>query len=94
MAADQISPLPLPWHIGPHYRFDVESAHGRVASGCPEFSPQSEANAEYIVTACNAYPDLLAALKSCVDECERLCVGNVDLMRAAIAKAEGTTHGR
>jgi len=36
--------------------------------------------------------ELLKALESCFGECERLCIGNVDLMRAAIkhAKAEAS----
>lgn len=33
--------------------------------------------------------DLYAALKSCVEHCEHHCIGDVALMRAAIAKAEG-----
>lgn len=38
---------------------------------------------------CAAAPELLEALKSCFAECERQCIGDVDLMRRAIAKAEG-----
>lgn len=61
-----------------------------------------EANAEFIVRACNAHDDMLAALEACLehpglDECN---IDNVDfgqepvcetirLARAAIAKAKG-----
>lgn len=87
---DRVSPMPLPWRQGPDYRFDIESPHGRVASGCPEFSPQADANAEYIVRAANAFPDLLAACKLALEtvsdynDAER----RRSIVRAAISKAE------
>lgn len=59
---------PLPWHIGPHYRFEIEGSDGRVASGLPSFSPRGEANARFIVTACNAHNALIAAITYALDE--------------------------
>lgn len=61
-------------------------------------SDESEANAAYIVRACNAFPDLLAACKAALPELS--CMGRqleirddsaparaIELVKAAIAKA-------
>jgi len=62
---------PLPWVAHPEMAW-VTSAHAPndapVCALCVESygvnrEPEAEANARYIVTACNAYPSLLAALK-------------------------------
>jgi hypothetical protein len=99
-----LAPLsPLPWHVGPHYKTDIESSQGRVAEIGFINSPHGICDAAYIVHACNLYPELLAALKQlhdvtmqgllpCDSDCEPGCVFCV--ATRAIAKAEGVTHGR
>ena len=54
---------PLPWHVGPYYKHDIESREGRVAECVMFGSPRAAANAEFIVRAVNAHDDLLATLK-------------------------------
>lgn len=49
---------PLPWRTGPHYRSDIESSHGRVASCGSLGSPRSIADAAFIVEAVNALASL------------------------------------
>ena len=55
---------PLPWHVGPYYRFDIEARDGRVGGGSPSFTPRGDANAEFIVRAVNSHDALVAALKA------------------------------
>lgn len=65
---------PLPWRRrGDEIAIDTGKIGGRkqIAKMIPGFgpkglSPTSKANAEFIVRACNAYDDLLAACKSLV----------------------------
>jgi hypothetical protein len=87
----------LPWHVGPHYKSDVESRLGRVCECHPMTSPFALANAAFIVRACNSHEELLAAARFALarlvsisdfsephSEASQLqCV-----LRAAIAKAE------
>jgi len=54
---------PLPWHVGPFYKSDIESQSGRIAECVSLKTPRAEANAEFIVRACNSHHELLAALK-------------------------------
>ena len=52
---------PTPWHIGPYYKQDIESPTGHIAT-CRSV-PAGEANAEFIVRACNAHDALVEALR-------------------------------
>lgn len=92
----------LPWHLGPHYHTDIYSRNGFVAETRPMQTPYAEANAEFIVRACNAYDDLLEALKEALrylddgdpetDFIKSFETGrsvSITRLRAALAKAEG-----
>ena len=87
---------PLPWHVGPHYKTDVESGAGRVAETGAIGSPNGIRNAAYIVIACNAYPSLVAALKFasdayCLNYCgERAHDKKCTELQAALQLAEGS----
>ena len=65
-----------------------------VAELCAQSStsPTAEANAAFIVRACNSHDELLEALEyiiSCIDSGEMFEVVKFDKARAAIAKAKG-----
>lgn len=88
-----LHPFHGPWHVGPHYKTDIESAQGRVAEVCPQHTPQGAANARLIAAA----PDLLsiakrwAALDGGSWHVERHAKEKGELLKdtaAAIAKAE------
>jgi hypothetical protein len=89
----------LPWSLGQN----AESAKNHAvcsqvtviatvyAWGYPlgkGWSPESQANANFIVRACNSHYDLLDALKAVVSVADRK-TEEFDAARAAIAKAEG-----
>ena len=57
--------------VGPYYKTDVESSSGRVCECGPMGAPRAVANAAFIVRACNAHDDLLAALKGVVERIEQ-----------------------
>lgn len=57
---------PTPWHVGPHYKSDIESPYGRVAECGITRGPRAEADAEFICLAVNRHDALVAALKSLV----------------------------
>jgi len=83
----------LPWHLGPHYRTDIMNRNGFVAECRPMMTPLAEANAEFIVRACNSHEELLAALKRLAARAEREMVDPIDVdeiqsAKAAIKKAE------
>lgn len=95
---------PLPWRVeddnsiyctrpdeGPWYSHvaEVESVSGDMPDCI---------NAQFIVTACNAHYDLVAALEACVEELEILAdmypkgrhrADSLTAARAALAKAKG-----
>lgn len=91
---------PLPWHAGPHQGvfggFGVFDSNDVIV-----FGNVTADEARFIVTACNAHADLLAALKALFDDYKQLAdsgdagfwaledkpAGQQAL--AAIAKAEG-----
>jgi hypothetical protein len=83
---------PGPWHVGPHYKTDVESRHGRICECGITRGPQSEANARLVAAA----PELLQALKGLAEWCEDNFAGEdsgpgmeLNVAYATIAKAEG-----
>lgn len=81
---------PLPWdYFTGRTRHHVEVAYGAPGMGTAICSvPKSqEANAEFIVRACNAHYDLLAALEALYD---RRTSDTMAKARDAIAKARGT----
>lgn len=89
-----------PWHVGPHYKSDVESEDGRVCECTPFESPRARANAILIsatpdlLEACRGvetvYAELQAALPAIANTAAfDLVAGAVKAARAAIAKAEG-----
>lgn len=88
---------PTPWHVGPHYKSDIESRVGRVCDISPMNAPQSIANAEFIVRACNSHEELLILARGLVAWHDARFVQNlgepfaalVDAARTAILKAEG-----
>jgi hypothetical protein len=100
MAEEQIAPAsPLPWHVGPHYKTDIESQVGRVCEVGRINAPACAQNARYIVLAANAYPHLVAALQVALSAIEQglpYVASEEDYVavaertvRAALALAEG-----
>jgi hypothetical protein len=88
---------PGPWHVS---ELDYRTIGPRriVGQGTMGEMPQLQAVARVTErmdeTAANARliaaaPELLAALKSCIEICDRECIGDLTLIHAAIAKAEG-----
>jgi hypothetical protein len=77
---------PMPWtsehHVGQMWR--VRDDNGFVV-----FDTVTRDEAEFIVRACNAHSDLLAALKDCVEELQLEGCSIPEDVTAAIAKAEG-----
>lgn len=58
---------PTPWHVGPHYRSDVESREGRVAECGLTKGDRGVANAEFICRAVNSHEALVSALRRSLD---------------------------
>jgi hypothetical protein len=83
MTVGRIAFTPGPWHVGPHYKSDIESRFGRIAECGVTRGPQAEADAQLIAAA----PDLLSALYYILEHSGDPVMENV--ARAAIAKAEG-----
>jgi len=54
---------PGPWHVGPYYKSDIESAQGRIAECGIARGPRADIDAAFIVRACNSHDALLSALK-------------------------------
>ena len=84
---------PGPWHIGPHYKSDVESAFGRICECGITRGRNSEANARLIAAA----PELYDAVKEYLDW-GPMTGSDRDLFNGkfskAIAKAEGQCDPR
>jgi len=66
----------LPWYVHPDYKASIMASKGQVATALRRFTfnptkliPEDEwqANARFIVTACNCHADLLEALKWAID---------------------------
>ncbi len=62
--SEQVKPTQTPWHLGPHYKYDIESRDGHI--GGTAYTPQGIANAAFIVTACNSHNDLVKALENLI----------------------------
>lgn len=80
---------PGPYHVGPHYKSDVESRYGRVCECTPMGSPRAEANARLFAAA----PDLYNGLKLMVT-CFPAAIAALpdesrDMIFGAIAQVEG-----
>lgn len=69
---------PAPWSVGPYYKSDVESPHGRVAECGVTRGVQAEHDAALIVTLRNQVPALLSALEQTRD--------SLRVIRGALAK--------
>lgn len=65
-----VAPYAGPYHVGPHYKTDIESRHGRVAECSPQHTPQGEGNAIFLVKAANAHHLLIGALQELVRQVE------------------------
>ena len=79
---------PIPWNIRQCRCNEVCSSYF-IEPPHPTDSRFSEADARFIVQACNAYDDLvevLASVENVIKECERLMVGLGPQVRAALAK--------
>ena len=100
----ETSHTPGPWkqHATPGKIYaSVRGADGRCVADCGSRSDViAQANAEFIVRACNAHDDLLEALEACEraldeayfaepDGCGCLACESLRKARAAIAKAKG-----
>ena len=57
---------PLPWTIETDAMYGAKVL-GPTINGAQDILSQSGANAAYIVAACNAYPELVAALRHLVN---------------------------
>lgn len=89
---------PGPWKVDPRIRFSGEggrNAYVEVASvvkaiWCAKVQTFTDDDGEYAANAnlISAAPELLSQLKSAL-ACIEMVLGNMDAMRAAIAKAEG-----
>jgi hypothetical protein len=91
---------PLPWHFQDEYiRADSENMDdsGNIVADV-YVKPSSthddimQANAAFIVRACNSHYEMLAALKGMLSIADRytgVCLKEIDNARAAIAKAKG-----
>lgn len=66
-----MSHSPVPWHVGPHYKTDIEGPDGRVAETGAMGSPRGIANAEYIVRCVNAHDALVSALRVALEAIDR-----------------------
>jgi hypothetical protein len=84
---DIVTHTPGPWHVGPHYKSDVESREGRICECRPLSSPRAEANARLVAAA----PDLLIACEKFVASFKSLQREKCDVAHRlaveAIAKA-------
>lgn len=84
---------PGPWIVGKNGRLQTIP---NIKGGCTVIISESlkcNPDADFIVTACNCFDDLLEALKDATNqlECSGYCFDHPALtpLRAAIAKAEG-----
>ncbi len=89
----------LPWRLAENgERIAFAECHVTGANGRPvattiyplaksDWRSEDEANARFIVQACNAYDTLLAALKELLEESYGEDSDGIRLARAAIAKA-------
>ena len=78
----KITHTPLPWHIAPWgQNIILLDAEGRVIT-----SPSEHEDADYIVQACNAFPDLVAALKAVLAE-YTMTQGAQIIIESALTKA-------
>lgn len=97
---------PVPWErtiLSDGVESEIVNQNGQVIAttsvDAPETIQEHEANAEFIVRACNAHQVLLDALKVALDNSRRRSEGRGkwtvkdqeahDALRAALAKAEG-----
>lgn len=93
---------PTPWYVQPFARGmpEIRAANGAEIAEIFPFNfdaddPQTMANARYIVRACNAHDELVAALESamavlCGDEMNKSSlIKALTEGRAALAKAKG-----
>jgi hypothetical protein len=83
---------PIPWKATRYSHYGIlVTAKKRAIAGMMYRLPEDQANAEFIVRACNAHADLLAALEAAIERCVWQ-EGNgsdwIDLARAAIARAK------
>lgn len=101
---------PGPWTRTPEERFKHDSSagikgpNGNYLAAALDFNrtdrdEEVEANAEFIVRACNAHDELLAALEDIIEtpvghttaDCAKDLAACIRIARAAIAKAKGHT---
>jgi hypothetical protein len=97
-AAKVAAHTPGPWHIGVREAEKViYDAHGWAVANCTMYqgqdSPEPKANADFIVRACNAHDDLLAALITAVrvmqdNNIDESMAGEFEQFTDAIAKAQ------
>jgi hypothetical protein len=91
---------PGPWRVNSgHGELWIESVkHGRVICAFEkhrtgQYTEQDGANAEFIVRACNAHDELLAACEALISQYDApggpALTEQVEAVRAAIAKARG-----
>lgn len=59
---------PGPWHVGPHYKTDVESRFGRIAQVGQLNAPEAIANARLIAAAPELYDALCEIASYCPPE--------------------------
>ena len=93
---------PIPWVMHPFsakYKNEgfcinaTDEDATRIADVTNHYHVPSEANAHFIVQACNAHDDLLAALEDATDQLEACgqgsCAQTAEACRDVIAKAKG-----
>lgn len=95
---------PTPWRLSEQYSLTVEYKIGDYVATMCGLRDKAEANAAFIVRACNAHDELVAALEGTIDcltvhelDCARDGLKNAEraardalsAVRAAIAKAKG-----
>jgi hypothetical protein len=111
-AGDGSRHTPGPWSTsyregrdGGMWRQDIYDVHGETIATCAwyrvptadGYTTNREANAEFIVRACNSHAELLAALKELRDACAAAMrvIAQADLADAFVAEATaaGVTNG-
>ena len=89
-----MSHTPGPWEIHPYAdnEGDIHGGDGKLVCMMRQgdTDPEDDWSADARLIA--AAPDLLAALKELVDDCDGLLGWNCDPAKRAIAKAEGRHH--
>lgn len=71
---------PTPWRLAGHdtvASYSLPAPYSVIVAECPGYQSSREANAEFIVRACNAHEELVAALKDAYQHVALLGSGQI-----------------